>query len=460
MKINKKNLIYLIYLPIIFNFLLNFVTRKNLINFNFYDLFASLLLFVFLYLIGSQIKILFDLPYISTGIVIYLLFTYLLESLILFFNTTLTTGMIILTSNSLWILFLFAFKKVNFKLLTGSILNYSILNLFTEFSFEKLSSNLNIIGDVKDIHFKHVSNIYKNNLYVSMNDPSLEGYPQLVAYSQALVTKISTNLEEFYYFSFTTNIIYFLFLLIFIELNISNESKIMIVVVFTSLIYNSEWLKFLFIESLMTEGVLSYLFFILIVSYLFLDGSKKIPIAAILTSFGIMYLSKQFISTLALLVVLISFFKLHTRKFAFFGLIGLIIKELSYLSYFKNLEKNYHLRDVDLIDTLFDLLLFRDLKFVNIPEIILNLFIDIPLTILLLTHLLLTLIYYFRFHTRESSINYLTALIILNYILITALYLTLWKNMELETPIRYILNLLPLIVFTQFKIIDQIRINY
>ena len=68
-------------------------------------------------------------------------------------------------------------------------------------------------------------------------------------------------------------------------------------------------------------------------------------------------------------------------------------------------------------------------------QIILNLFIDIPLTILLLTHLLLTLIYYFRFHTRESSINYLTALIILNYILITALYLTLWKNMELETPL-------------------------
>ena len=72
----KKNLLYFFYLPIIINFVLNLISENTIpkiLNFNIYNTISTFLLFVFLYLTGSIIKNLLGLPYISTGILIYLL---------------------------------------------------------------------------------------------------------------------------------------------------------------------------------------------------------------------------------------------------------------------------------------------------------------------------------------------------------------------------------------------------
>ena len=91
-----------------------------------------------------------------------------------------------------------------------------------------------------------------------------------------------------------------------------------------------------------------------------------------------MYLAKQFVSLLSLIAVIYFLFLKETRKFAAFGFFGLILKELSFITVFKNLTKNYHLKQIDLIDTFFDLILFRDLKISNIQTILRNLFLDKP----------------------------------------------------------------------------------
>ena len=55
----------------------------------------------------------------------------------------------------------------------------------------------------------------------------------------------------------------------------------------------------------------------------------------------------------------------------------------------------------------------------------------------------------------ETETNLLLFVIAFNFILIFLLYITLWRNMELESPIRYMLNLLPVIIYFQFKLIDK-----
>ena len=112
-----------------------------------------------------------------------------------------------------------------------------------------------------------------------------------------------------------------------------------------------------------------------------------------------------------------------------------------YVSYFSTLEKDHHIRQIDIIDTILDLLLFRDLNPNNIFGILNNLFIDKPLTYLLL--IIFVLIFYLILNREfmNKILYFLIGNIISNFLLIFLLYISVWRNMELESPIRFILNL-------------------
>ena len=88
-----------------------------------------------------------------------------------------------------------------------------------------------------------------------------------------------------------------------------------------------------------------------------------------------------------------------------------------------------------------DLFLLRDLNFGNIFEIFRNLFIDKPMTYLLIVTLA-SYIYtaYMSRVNLELNIYFLTAT--LNTIFVFLLYISAWREMELESPIRYIYSFL------------------
>ena len=204
-----------------------------------------------------------------------------------------------------------------------------------------------------------------------MNNSSLEGYPQLVGYFQALLNKISLYLFDFQNFSSSINVLALLTIFFIFELDIDRHLKFLLSSIFISLFGNSEWLRFLFIDSLMTEGSLSYLFCVLIVSArTSYDKNDKSQIISYLL-LGILYLAKQFISILALMCIIFFFLSKKSRKYAIVGFTGVFIKEVSYLTFFSDLTKNYHLEEVDLLDTFFDFLYLRDLKISNILKFLL-----------------------------------------------------------------------------------------
>ncbi len=457
--LKNKNLLYLFYVPIFINFIFNIVDRFSLNKIkeiNLYNLSSTLILFLFVFVVGMFLKKIFSLPYISTGIVLYFMSFFLLDNAILFFYTRLKFFDIFFYTNLIWIVVFFTGNMKKYYL-TFPIFFYAILNIFNSIFIQNLTIGKNIIGDVKDIHYTHVKNIYEYSYFYSMNNPRLEGYPQISAYIQSLLNQISINTETFSHLSSSINVLFLLFILFFYEIEITKRSKTILISLFAILIFNSQWLKFLFIDSLMTEGVLSYLFAVLFFSCLKqLDGLSKSSYM-IFFLMGLLYLSKQFFSTLAVSLIIIFTFKKSTRKYAFLGYFGIFLKEIRQLFFFRDIQKDYHLKEVDLVDTFFDLLFLRDLKINNIATIFKNLSVDIPILILFVYLFLLTIVYFWFFRFRDEKIIIPAATIYLNFLLIFILYITIWRTMELETPIRYMLNLLPIILCFEFKIIDQLQ---
>lgn len=455
--LNNKNYIFLIFSPIVVNFLLNSfrdISTSKIKSFNYYDLVSTLLLFLFLFYIGKNIKLKLNLLYKSTGIVMYLLSFFIIDNLILFFYTELNHIQVFFIVNLLWISFLI-YRKTKFIDLLVILLTFIFLNQYNIYFLQYLTRNKNIIGDVKDVHFEHVKNIYLESYFYSMNSPVLEGYPQFIAYFQAVLNRIAISQIEFEHLSSSINVLYLLTILLIYEINLSNISKFTLSVVFTSLIFNSDWLQILFVDSLMAEGSLSYLFCTVLVSLI--DQIKQTPKNSrfIFLLLGFFYLSKQFISILTLLIVIYFILKKSTRRYALFGFIGFLLKELSYESYFSNLIKNYHMKEIDFRDTFFDLLLFRDLKFENFRIIIDNLYIDKPISVIFFIFFITFIVSQTIYRFNYTDVNFFASIILINYLLIFTLYISIWRNMELESPIRYMLNLLHLNLFAEFYVLND-----
>ena len=455
----KKNYLYVLFLPLFLNFFYNFLTTsliEKFIIFNYYDLISSLLLFLFLFLIGGLIKNSLQLINKSISIVLYLLSFFIADNIFTILGFGTDHYIVFLIVNSFWFIFLLS-KKIKILDIAFLTVSISLLNFYNRVFFDNLGKNKNVIGDVKDVHLQNVQNLYEKSFLYSMNNSSLEGYPQLVAYFQATLNRISISTEIFSNLSSAINVLFFLTLLLVYETNISNFGKFIMGMTFTVLIYNSEWLKLIFVDSLMTEGTLSYLLAAILMGVVQTKnkGSKNLRLVFLLL--GTLYLAKQFISLLSLIAVIYFLFLKETRKFAVFGFFGLILKELSFVTVFKNLTKNYHLKQIDLIDTFFDFILFRDLKISNIQTILRNLFLDKPSFLIFLIFFILLGILILKNKAFNKDLVIYSSIVLINFLLVFLLYVSVWRNMELESPIRYFLNLLHLTIIFEFLMIEEIK---
>jgi hypothetical protein len=173
--------------------------------------------------------------------------------------------------------------------------------------------------------------------------------------------------------------------------------------------------------------------------------------------FGVMYFSKQFNSSLVLITILFLFFIKGRNKVVLFGFSGIVLKELLYLFVFTEVNKDHHIGQIDVVDTIFDLLLFRDLQIQNILSILQNLWIDKPIVILFFVFYfsyVYSKIYMRRFEL-QTDLMYL--LINLNIVFVFLIYISVWQNMELESPIRYFMNYLHLLIISIFLVIEKTR---
>ena len=456
-KLINKNIkaYYLLFSPILINFIFNLINKDiSLFGYNYLNLISTIFLFLFLFSIGRWIDHTINLGSISLGIIVYFFSFYLIDIIILFFNQTLDFGEIFIITNILWALFLAA-KGRNMISLVLTALSYVSLNLFNKVYFYKFDINTQLIDDVAAVHFPQAKNIYENSYYFSINNPIFEGYPQFLSYISSLMYKISFNFETYDFLPPTVNVFYFLSILFFFELNINIKLRNLLILVFTILILNSPWLQFLFFNSLMGEACGSYFFVVILYNLFRYKENKIISNNLIFFLFGMLFFTKQFFSTLVIILSFLLIFNKDIRKYALFGFSGILLRKIKYKFIFPNLNEDHHLDQIDLLDTVKDLLTFSDLKLTNIVKISKNFFIDKPTSyiFLLLFFIILFSIYKKVNFSFEVSIYLFT--IFANSMLVFLLYISAWKNMELESPVRFLLNLLHLVLVTIFILLEQ-----
>ena len=449
---NIKNYWYfIIFIPIFINFLIN-IFSKSLSYFdglNYYNLISTILLSALLYSFGNAVKNTLNFKSIHFGATFFILSFFIFDIFVLFFNKNITFKLNTYTVLSLWLLF-FLIKKTKLNLV---LISYSLIFInfiFNMIFLNKLEENTNIKVDAW-YYFDFSKNIYENNFFYSMNNNIFTGYSQFSSYIHSLFYNLSFNIPDFFYYRSTTNVLFFLISLLLIEEVKKNKLKLFIFLLFFTLVINSDWLSFLMFDSLMSEGVLNFLFTSSLLTTLKNNNVSKYGSMCL----GVLVFSKQFFITLILFTVIYFLFSKNLRKNIHYLLLGIIFKEITFMTIFQNIEKDHHIRQIDLIDTAFDLLLFRDLNVMNVVLIGKNLLKDIPFSyFLFLLIVLFTINLYLNISNR--NLNFLFILVLLNIILILLLYISVWRNMELESPIRFILNLFVLKLAILSKVINNI----
>ena len=452
---------YALFLIICLNSIFNAFQKNRvniLSNINLFDLITGILLFIFLCLVGNLVNKLLKFESVSLGVTSYLFSFFLFDSLILFFYQKLTFLEVLLIVNFIWLSF-FLFKLKNLKRILLIFLSFASLRLYFDIFKSRLTTNNNIIGDVEAVFFDQAKNIYESSYFNSINNYVFEGYPQFLSYIQSIFLGLSTNSPQYNFYSFTSHIVFYLSILFFIELNISKFHKLTLITLFSLLLLNSSFLTFLFTTSLMSEGLVSLFTAITVVSVLNNLSSGGNLDYKLFLLLGLMYFSKQFNSSLVLLLVILLYFISGKNKAVLFGFSGIALKELLFLFVFTGTEisKDHHIRQIDIADTILDLLLFRDLEVENIFLILKNFWIDKPIVILFF-------IFYFSYiyskifiKKFELQSDLIFLLINLNIIFVFLLYISVWQNMELESPIRYFLSNLHLLMLSIFLKIEKTK---
>ena len=449
------SLIFIIYL----NSILNVFSRNQKDFFstvNLFDIGAGILLFTSLYFAGNLIKNILEFESTSIGITFYLFSFFIFDCFTLFFYQKLSFLEIIFLVNLSWFLF-FVFKLKSLKGSLPLLISFISLRLYFIEYMTKLTSNNNILGDVEAVFFEQAKNIYEGSYFISINNYVFEGYPQFLSYIQSIFLGIAGSIDNYIFFSFTSHIVFYLSLLFFIELNISDFHKLISLGLFSLLLLNSKFIQFLFTTSLMSEGLVSLFTAILIIALSNNVKSSKDLDYKIFFLFGIMYFSKQFNSSLVLIMTLLVFFIEGRKKVILYGLSGLVLKELLFLFVFTEVSKDHHIRQMDIRDTILDLFLFRDLQIENVFSIIQNLWMDKPLSILFFIFYfsyIYSKIFIKRFELKTDLIFFL---INLNIVFVFLIYISVWQNMELESPIRYFLNNLHLLIASILLSIESVK---
>lgn len=456
-KNSKLVLPILILSPIFLNFFTNIFSAgftQYFYKVNILDIFFTTFLFFFLYEIGKLIKKSFNLNSICVSVIFYLYSFLTAEILLMVIFTSIKSSEVFLIVNLLWII-IFIYKSL-IKHIFSPVLIILSLNICFKYLNKFLTTNTNLIGDVEAYLFSHSKAIYENSFYFSLNSTDILGYPQYSNYFDSIFLRILNFQGEYNYFSVTSNIIFYLTLLFIYELKIKNESKILLASLFSVLVINNEFIQFLLTSSLMAEGYVSL--FSVIVFYNLFDYKKNTDTQNIFNFLllGMLYLTKQFLILIVVILFLYFSFNPETRKYSIFSIFGFLLQEIVYKFGYILPTKSHHLSQINIEDTVLDLLTNNNLKLENIFIILQNLFRDKPLTYLFIVVVLSFVVFklfYFKFH---EKIDLLYFVVFINYICVFTLYISAWRFMELESPIRFFMNFFHIQLILPFLVADKL----
>ena len=439
----KSNLLIIFFLPVIINTLLNIFETANLKIFNeisfskFGSFILGTLFFIYLsnflnnqYLLGGK----------SIGLVLFLTSYFIFDTVFLFISKNFNFKFTFMFVSLLWCV-LIIYKTKSIVEITKILLLFFIYRIFNYFFFAEIANNSNyqeLNTDVPAQWFGIASMIFEENYYFALKNNLIEGQGLLPSYIQALMLEMGFNLEKFQFIQINSYLFLTFTILLITDLKISKKNKIASSIFFIAIIINNDWLAYLMVNSLMIEGIVSFLISVYLYNFIQMSKSNNIKSFIFFLSFGGMVLTKNFISIISLMLIISSVFLLRKNVFLIGGFIIYGFNLFYQKIYFSQLQSVAYTSDINFKDLFLDFIYLRDLDFTNIRNIIDQFLIDKPTTYLVIGFLILNILGLFKNRFNLQTDELLFFVVLLNYILVNLLYISYWRDIEYESSYRYI----------------------
>lgn len=465
--INRNNIFN--FLPIIFFSVIYLFIQSKLItrglyfpileNNQIFKMVSLFLLTCFLYLISKTINYIFKLSSISLALTYFLLSFFAFDFLLLPFTKNISFQQSFLIVISLWIV-LFLYKKVRIKILFFLGFLYLIIFLFNNSSNAILKDSVNykiLNSDVLSQWLPLVSSVHDNNLYFAYENSLIDGYGMLLSYVQAVIHKI-IFLNPLYEFStLDSNLILLFSIFLFIDLDIAKHNRLLLCFTYFLIILDDGWLRFLMGNSLMQEGLVSFLFtaFVMKIVKSKLQNATFFNNLIYILLFSFLILSKQFIETLVILLLLYIFRIVKNRLIIIpFAILFTLIQIYNTL-YFNSVAEVEYI-DKPLREVFYDIVFLKNPNWENVFKIVSKIF---EFKFIFFALLLILL-----FAKNTDELSRLMILIIgFNILFILLLYVFIWQNIETDSSFRYLMNtghLIFISLFTQLDNYQKKKITY
>jgi len=446
----KNNLLIIFSLPVLINTILNLFNQTNLAilsEINFAKLGSFILGTLFFIYLSNFLNNQFLLGGKSIGLVMFLTSYFVIDSLLLFVSRKFSFQLMFVFVSLAWF-FLILYKTQSFIDIIKILSFFSIYRIFNYLFTTDIVNNANyqeLNTDVPVQWFGNASMIYEHNYFYALENNLIEGQGLLPSYIQALLLEIGFSLEKFQFIQINSYLFISFTILLITDLKISKKNKVVSSILFVAIITNNDWLEYLLINSLMIEGVVSFLISVYLYNFLQMYKSKNIKSFLFFLCFGGMVLTKNFVSLICLLLIICSVLFLK-KNILLLGSFVVYAFNLFYQKiYFSQLQSVAYTSEIDFKDLFFDFIYLRDINFTNIRNIFEQFLIDKPTTYIVLGFLIVNIVNQFKYKKESQTDNLLFGFVLLNYILVNLLYISYWKNVEFESSYRYIISCFHLI---------------
>ena len=440
-----KNLIYIVPIPFVINFLSNLSSISHV---NLQSLLLAFFPFIFLYYLGDEINKILNLNSISLSISIYLMGLFITNFIFLPIDKYFLSFSDIFVVYNLFIgLYCLYFSESKNKVLIIFIFIFLLRILFNLFGFNEFNY-IEYNSDVPEFWLPTTEKIYDSDLYFSIQENIIQGYPLMIPHIFANLHYLFFGSSTYLFSFIIPNIFLYLNLFLIYESLQTKSVKLVTMITFISILINSDWLSYLFFNSLMGEVVVNYLFSVFLVNaYLNKNiGNQKIYYLFL----GFLYFLKPFASFLFVFIGIFHYIKYKKNFILFFTFIGLFVRRI-YNSF--NFFKPDSLKSQSSENIYLDIFLENfeklfEFKLENISLIVKNeILIDRILFLFLMIYLIIKLVNI----NSENNFNILNILFFINAILVFYLYSTIWKEIELGSAYRYLFSFIT-IVFVDLQL--------
>ena len=184
-------------------------------------------------------------------------------------------------------LIIFVSKKIKLQNLFTIIASYTGLIIYNFYNFETIRTVLNykeLNTDVENQWFQITQKIHSEGLFEAFINNIIQGQGLYISHIQSTIFKINFPLKDFEYIRVNSNIFLFFALFLFFDLQIKFKNKIILSLLYFCVVLNSDWLTYLFVDSLMLEGIVGLIFCSFLVN-LEKFQNRKINLNSIIFSF-------------------------------------------------------------------------------------------------------------------------------------------------------------------------------